>query len=458
MLDAAKLVDAALNDPFTEDQLALRFSERHSHDLRYVAARRQWYRWDGVSWAPERTALAFDLIRTSCRDDARDYGDGTPPGKLYTARTVAAVERLTGADRRQAATIEQFDKNTWLITTTDQSYDLRTGHAKKPDPADYITRKTLCHAAPAATAHPIWTAFLNRITADNRELQDFLKRYFGYCLTGEISEHRFIFGYGTGANGKSTLINTIAKIIGDYACVADMSTFLAAKSERHPTDLAKLHGHRLAIAQETEKGRRWDEVKIKNLTGGDKITARFMHQDHFDFIPTFKLFITGNHKPRLENVDEAMRRRLMLVPFLVQIPPEERDTELADKLVPEHPAILRWMLDGCMEWQRIGLAPPAIVTDATAAYFDDQDVMQHWLDECTSDAGPFAFSLTKELYGSWKQWSDEQRFEAGSLKAFSEALQDRGFTKKRDGRGRYGFARLVLAQQDDFGSTERGER
>jgi putative DNA primase/helicase len=445
MFDAATIVDAALNNPFTEDALALRFSERHAHDLRYVAVRHQWYKWDGVSWAPERTGLAFDLIRASCRHDSRDYGNGKPPSKLYTARTVAAVERLASVDRRQAATLEQFDTNNWLITTTDATYDLHTGLRKQPDSADYITKKTACHAAPAGTEHPLWSAFLNRITADNRELQAFLQRYFGYCLTGEISEHCFIFGYGTGANGKSTLINTIAKILGDYACVADMATFIATKHDRHPTDVAKLHGHRLAIAQETEKGRRWDEVKIKSLTGGDKQTARFMHQNHFDFIPTFKLFITGNHKPRLENVDEAMRRRLMLVPFTMQIPPAERDPDLPRKLEGEWPAILRWMIDGCLEWQRIGLAPPAIVTVTTVAYFDDQDVIQHWLDECTADGGSYAFTLTKQLYASWKHWADEQHLEPGSLKTFSGSIEDRGFMKKRDGRGRQGFAKLVLA-------------
>jgi putative DNA primase/helicase len=452
MFDAAKIVDLALNNPFTEDQLALRFSERHAHDLRYVAARRQWYKWDGVIWAPERTALAFDLIRASCRDDARDYGNGKPPNKLYTARTVAAVERLASADRRQAAILEQFDTNTWLITTTDATYDLKTGLGRRPDPADYITKKTACPCAPPGTPHPLWTAFLDRITADNKELQAFLQRYFGYCLTGEISEHRFIFGYGTGANGKSTLINTVANILGDYACVADMATFLAAKHERHPTDLAKLHGHRLAIAQETEKGRRWDEVKIKSLTGGDKQTARFVHQDHFDFIPTFKFFIAGNHKPRLENVDEAMRARLMLVPFTVQIPEKERNPDLPRKLESEWPAILRWMIDGCLEWQRGGLAPPAIVTGATMAYFDDQDVLQHWLDECTADGGPYAFTLTKQLYGSWVNWTGEQHLDPGSLKTFSGSIEDRGFTKKRDSRGRYGFAKLVLAPREEPGS------
>jgi putative DNA primase/helicase len=385
MFDPVKVVDAALDNPFTEDALALRFSARHVHDLRYVAIRNQWYKWDGTRWAPEPTLLVFDLARASCRNDATDYGNGKPPNKLYTAKTVAAVHWFARADRRQAATIEQFDANQWMLTTENETYDLHTGLGKPPDPSDYISKKTACAAALPGTPHPIFSAFLDRITAGNIELQTFLQRYFGYCLTGETSEHRFIFAYGTGANGKSTLINTIAKIFADYATIADVGTFLAATHERHPTDVAKLHGHRLVIAQETEKGRRWDEVKIKSMTGGDRMTARFMRCDFFDFVPTFKLFITGNAKPRLDNVDEAMRRRLLLVPFTVQIPLAERDPDLPHKLEAEWPAILRWCIDGCLEWQLFGLAPPDIVTEATAAYFDDQDVVRQWLDECTAD-------------------------------------------------------------------------
>jgi putative DNA primase/helicase len=446
MFDAAKIVDNALDNPFTKDALALRFSNRHAHDLRYVAIRSQWYKWNGVIWAPEQTLLVFDLARASCRDDAADYGNGKPPDKLFTAKTVAAIHSFARADRRQAATIEQFDADTWILTTADETYDLHTGLGKPPDPDDYITKRIACAAAPAGTAHPIWSAFLDRVTDRNAELQGFLQRYFGYCLTGETSEHRFVFAYGTGANGKSTLINTIAKIFADYATIADVGTFLAAAHERHPTDVAKLHGHRLVVAQETEKGRRWDEVKIKSMTGGDRMTARFMRCDFFDFVPTFKLFITGNAKPRLDNVDEAMRRRLLLVPFTVQIPTEERDPDLPRKLEQEWPAILRWCIDGCLEWQRIGLEPPAIVADATTAYFDDQDIAQQWLDECTADGGPYAFTLTNQLFASWRQWCEERHFAPGSLETFSGALEDRGFTKKRDGRGKRGFAKLVLSQ------------
>jgi putative DNA primase/helicase len=325
------------------------------------------------------------------------------------------------------------------------TYDLRTGIGRKPDPLDYITKVTACRGAPPGTPHPLWSKFLYRITDGNTELQDFLQRYMGYCCTGWTTEHVFVFAYGTGANGKSTFINTIAGIFGDYATIADMSTFIASNTEHHPTDLAKLRGARLVVAQETQRGRRWDETKIKALTGGDRITARFMRQDFFDFVPTFKLFICGNHKPRLANVDEAMRRRLLLVPFTVQIPPAERDPHLAEKLRPEWPAILRWCIDGCLEWQRIGLAPPAIVYDATAEYFATQDTLGQWLEERTTDGGPLAFTRTVDLFASWKTWAEERNLAPGSAQALSEALSDRGFVKARDGgNGPRGFRNLTV--------------
>jgi putative DNA primase/helicase len=173
------------------------------------------------------------------------------------------------------------------------------------------------------------------------------------------------------------------------------------------------------------------------------MTACFMRQDFFDFIPKFKLFVTGNHKPQLSNVDEAMRRRRLLVPFTVQIPVEERDPQLPEKLKAEWPAILRWCLDGCLEWQRIGLAPPQIVTDATEAYFDDQDLIKQWLDECTQEAPSTVFTGTPTLFSSWKNWCDERGMSTGTARALSDALSDRGLMHKRTKRGR-GFAGIEL--------------
>jgi putative DNA primase/helicase len=327
---------------------------------------------------------------------------------------------------------------------TNATYDLRTGIGRPPDPLDYITNKTACSVAPARTPHPLWDAFLMRVTDNDPELIGFLQRYIGYCSTGFTTEHVFVFAYGTGANGKSTFINTIARIFGDYATVADMSTFIASNTEHHPTDLAKLRGARLVVAQETQKGRRWDETKIKALTGGDKITARFMRQDFFDFVPTFKLFICGNHKPRLTSVDEAIRRRLLLVPFTVQIPLAERDPHLAAKLWDERRAILRWCIEGCLAWQRIGLAPPAIVRDATEDYFADQDTLRQWLEDCTEDGGQFAFSRTVELFASWKGWCETCNIKPGSERTLSEALADRGFVKGRNTAGQRGFRNLTV--------------
>jgi putative DNA primase/helicase len=441
--DPVKAVDAALDNPLTEDALALRFSERHKDDLRYVALKNQWYKWDRTRWVPEQTYLAFHLARASCRDDAIAYGNGKPPDKVLTAKTFAAVQTLARADRRQAATLEQFDADPWLLTTDGETIDLHHGSGDPPDPNDYITKKTACAIAASGTPHPIWTEFLNRIFNNDEVLISFVQRYLGYCLTGETSEHRFVFGYGTGANGKGTLLNTVAKIMGDYATVADVGTFLAANHERHPTDVAKLHGARLVVAQETEKGRRWDEVKIKSMTGGDKMTARFMRQDFFDFLPTFKLFITGNNKPSLDNVDEAMRRRLLLVPFTVQIPADERDPDLPKKLEAEWPAILRWVVDGCLSWQEIGLAPPEIVTKATDEYFSDQDVVRQWLDECTEPAADTAFTPLTQLFASWKKWADERSIPPGGSNTLSEALVAKHYRRKKRKRGS-GFFGLIL--------------
>jgi putative DNA primase/helicase len=166
-----------------------------------------------------------------------------------------------------------------------------------------------------------------------------------------------------------------------------------------------------------------------------------MRQDFFDFVPTFKLFICGNHKPRLASVDEAMRRRLLLVPFTVQIPPAERDPRLAERLRAEWPAILRWCIDGCLAWQRIGLSPPPVVRDATEEYFAGQDTLQQWLEDCTTEG---AFSRTAELFASWKTWAEDHNLQPGSAQALSEALADRGVVKGRNNTGQRGFRNITV--------------
>ena len=213
------------------------------------------------------------------------------------------------------------------------------------------------------------------MSGGDSELQSFLQRMIGYSLTGSTREHALFFLYGTGANGKSVFLSTIAILLGDYAKTAPASSFTASSTEQHPTDLAGLRGARFVTAIETEDGARWAESKIKSLTGGDKIAARFMRCDFFEFIPEFKLIIAGNHKPGLRSVDEAMRRRLHLIPFTVTIPQDDRDPRLAEKLRAEFPGVLDWAIRGCLEWQQHGLNPPAIVLNATADYLAGEDAI-----------------------------------------------------------------------------------
>jgi P4 family phage/plasmid primase-like protien len=311
--------------------------------------------------------------------------------------------------------------------------NLRTGEFYDARKEDYITKSTA--VAPEPVVIPTWTAFLDKVTGGDVELQKYLQRVAGYCLTGYVDEHVLFFLYGTGANGKSVFINTLVEIWCDYAAVAAMTTFMASHTDQHPTDLAMLAGVRLVVAQETEAGRHWAEARHKAITGGDPITARFMRADFFTYKPQFKLVIVGNHKPSLRNVDEAIRRRIHLIPFIITIPPDERDKNLFNKLKPEWPGILQWAVDGCLEWKKTGLAPPPAVLAATEKYLADEDSFARWLEEkCIVGKG--LQRSAGDLWGSFKAWCEVNNEPAGSQKSFGQELEKRGFVSGRTMYGR----------------------
>jgi len=214
-----------------------------------------------------------------------------------------------------------------------------------------------------------------------------------------------------------------------------METFAASNIDRHPTDLAMLLAARIVTAQETEEGRRWAEAKIKSITGGDPITARFMRQDNFTFLPQFKLVIAGNHQPGLRGVDEAIRRRIHLIPFGVTIPEAQRDLGLLDKLKAEWPGILAWMIEGCLKWQSSGLNPPAAVVDATAKYLEAEDTINLWLEECCEKKNN-EWERSSVLFASWTQYAERCWEHAGSQKRFVQMLEAKGFEPKRTNKGR----------------------
>jgi putative DNA primase/helicase len=425
----------------SEEALAQRFSRRYADELRYVAAKCRWMCWDGARWREDRTLVVFDRVRGICRAASSEWGEKNPRDgvRLASKSTVAAVERLAQADRRHAATADQWDANRWLLNTPTGTVDLRTGDSRLHNREHYITKIT---AASAGGICPIWRRFVDRVTDGDLELQSFLQRMIGYSLTGSIQEHAVFFLYGTGANGKSVFLSTIREALGEYAKTASPSSFTASRTEQHPTDLAGLQGARLVIASETENGTRWAESKIKSLTGGDKISARFMRGDFFEYSPEFKLIFAGNHKPGLSSVDEAMRRRLHLVPFTVTIPENERDPELAAKLREEFPGILAWAIQGCLDWQRLGLNPPARVREATADYMYAEDAIGRWLEECCIQE-PGVWTGATMLFTSWQCWASDQGEYVGSMKRFTQELEARGYRRNRTRQGR-GFTGLVL--------------
>jgi putative DNA primase/helicase len=304
-------------------------------------------------------------------------------------------------------------------------FDIPPAEAQRPE--HYCTKATTVDADPE-TDCPLWKAFLKRIMASDQSMIDYLQRVCGYCLTGLTKEHVLFFLWGTGQNGKTTFTGVLLGILGTgpsgYAAVAPISTFLASRTDQHPTDLAMLQGVRCVIASETEEGRAWATSKLKLMTGGDPITARFMRQDFFTYIPQFKIIILSNHKPSLHGVDEAIRSRFHLIPFTVTIPEPERDRQLDAKLREEYPAILAWMIEGCLKWQREGLNPPAKVRMATEAYLATEDNIRTWISErCTLGVQHYATLI--DLYGSWKAWAETNGEFPGSRKQLAKALDAR---------------------------------
>jgi len=406
---------------FTEDLLARRLIDKHGDRLRYVEVWGRWLVWDGKRWLDDQTRAVIDLTREICRE----FGQISPKlqARLERASTIEAVERLARSDRRVAATPDLWDSDPYLLNTPDGVLDFRTGDLRPHDPALYCRKMT---GAGLGDECPLWRAFLKRITDGDVELEHYLQRMAGYALTGLTNEHAFFLLFGHGANGKSVFLSTLAAAWGDYCTTAPADVFLASTGDRHPTELAALHGARLVIASEIEPGRRWNESRLKELTGGDKISARFMRRDFFEFRPAFKLIIATNHKPKIRTVSEAMRRRLHLVPFTVTIPPEERDPMLSEKLREELPGILTWCVEGAAEWLIGGLRPPEAVKAHTEEYFTEQDRVGEWI-EARCVVEPHCATAGTTLLKDYRAWLEEQAEGSVSRTAFYEALAARGF-------------------------------
>lgn len=441
----------------SQDALALGMGKSGwDRDARYVAKWGKWLFWDGTRWKVDERREDMTRVRAYLRGRAEDLkawaaskaeGDDDKEAKKLTAwaddqakllrhkNTVAAVESLAQSNPDSAAGADDFDGELMLLGTPGGTVDLRTGVLRPALREDAITKHTTCAPAPPGTNPSRWLAFLSEVFNGDQELVDFMQRAAGYALTGMTTEHKLLFLYGTGRNGKSVFLNTLFKLWGDYARKAAAETFLNSRGEGHPTDVAGLHGARLVVGSELPRGKTWDESVIKDLTGGDKMTARFMRQDYFDFDPQLTLMIAGNTQPSFRGVDEAIRSRVVLVPFTVTIPKERRDTSLPDKLMAEGPAILRWVIDGALAWQREGLNVPHSVAAASEEYFEAEDTVGQFLsDETETVVGHFETS--QAIYARFESWCFGQGLSGWTKLTLVKELRGRGFVDARMKHGR----------------------
>jgi P4 family phage/plasmid primase-like protien len=439
---------------YSEQYLADLVVDDYQGHLRSVPAWNTWLLWDGQRWAQDATRAAEAMAASTLRRIAAQL-PATEKGlmmaqRLSTASKVTNVLQLARADRRLVVTPSDLDADPWVLNTPAGTVDLRTGALQPLDPNRLATKVT---GVPVdqQSGHPLWDAFLNEATNGDPELVAYLQRFAGYLLTGSTDEHVIAFVHGSGGNGKSVFLNTLHYILGDYATQAPMSTFIASKLERHPAEVAALRGARLVTASETNEGGRWNEALLKSLSGGDPITARFLYGQFFTFQPRCKLLLVGNHKPALQNVDVAMRRRFHLVPFTVR--PKNPDLELTEKLRTEAPSILAWMIDGALAWQAQRLNAPEVVRAATEEYFQDEDVLGRWIaEEC--ELAPDAQTPTQRLFEAWREWCNSRGEYPGSLKRLSQTLTDRGFQRQRDNKGRSAFVGIRPANAGFLASTD----
>ncbi len=433
-------IDFAGLDWSSDDGLGLAFTRHYAEDWRYCAAWGQWLSWTGTRWNPDRTLVLQHLVRGVCRAAQVFAERPTQRAKLASASTVGGVERLARSDPRHASFAESWDRDLWALNTPNGIVDLRGGALRRHARGEHMTKLTT--ASPAGDC-PTWRRFLGDVTGGDGDLAAYLQRVVGYCLTGVTTEHALFFLYGTGANGKSVFVNTLATILGDYATNAPMETFMETRGDRHPTDLAGLRGARFVAASETEQGRRWNEAKLKAITGGDKISARFMRQDFFEYIPQFKLVIAGNHKPAMRNVDEAMKRRLHMVPFTVTVPPERRDRRLTEKLLAERDGIMAWAVQGCLDWQLTGLRAPQCVIDATEEYFEEEDRVGEFVAEDCYVHGDARVSI-EDVFHRWRERGEQRGEYIGTSRWLVQQLLSRGFSRKRLSGGVKGLIGLSL--------------
>lgn len=418
---------------------AERLVRLYGENLRYVHPWRRWLAWDGRRWAIDTSGEASRRAKATVRaihgEAAQTKDDDVRKAIAAWARKSEGKERIAGlltlAQCELPLDRDHLDASPFLLNVQNGCLDLRSGKLRGHERRDFHSKLAPVDYDPEAEA-PTWRAFLERVFPDP-EVRDFVQRATGYSLTADVGEQVLFLLFGSGANGKTTFVEAIMGLLGDYAIKTPAETFLTRRSDI-PNDVAALRGARFAAAVESEEDRRLAESRVKELTGGDTVSARFMRAEWFNFRPVAKLWLATNHKPAVRGTDEGIWRRIRLIPFTVTIPERERDPDLPARLREESAGILAWAVQGCLAWQRKGLAAPAAVRGATHQYRLDEDVLGAFLDEeCVIGEGHEARTAT--LFSAYRSWCERSGEKTLTKKALGVALQERGFESVRLGHG-----------------------
>lgn len=434
----------AVDAPLTQMGNGQRLVAQHGDDMRYVADWGRWLLWDGRRWKEDGTEQHREraklTVRSLVEEGLKLQGDEREKMLrwAHSSQSVTQLRAILECARSEspiAAESDAFDQDAWLLNLENGTLDLRGGKLRFHRREDLLRKLAPVSYDPDA-ACPLWMSFLRRILGEDEELIQFLQRAVGYSLTGDVSEQVLFFLHGSGKNGKSTFLKTVAAVLGEYSGASAPDLLLEQRGESHPTALADLQGVRLVIASEAQEGKRMAESLVKQITGGDRIKARRMRQDFYEFDPTHKLWLMANHRPVVRGADPGIWRRILLIPFEVTIPEEERDKHFDTKLLAELPGILRWALEGCLAWQRNGLQPPERVRAATEEYREEMDTLGEFFDECCETSNPYMVTGATELYNAYKQWAERTGEHVLSQTAFGRKLTDRGIGHDRNGPGR----------------------
>lgn len=427
--------------PNTDLGNAERFAADHAERARFCHAMGSWLIWDGTRWAKDRDGSIQSLAKETVRNLQRRAGELTNDTERHDllkfglqSEQVHRINAMLSLARNEPGIPvgeSDLDSDPWLFNVLNGTIDLRTGSLHEHRRDDLITKIAPIDYAPEASC-PLWLKFLVDVTNGNDDLAAYLQRAVGYTLTGDVSEQVLFMLYGTGANGKSTFLEALRAVFGDYAEVTDFNTLMVTNRTGPRNDLAKLQGARFVTATESDEGKRMAEPVVKQITGKDQISARPLYKEFTNFVPQFKFWLGMNHRPAIQGTDSGIWRRIHLIPFEVCIEDEKRDRHLLEKLKMEAPGILAWAIQGLAKYRRVGLGQPEVVRAATTDYRLDQDVLGRFI-EARCLVAPTTSIGGRVLYDGFRKWCAENVEEPWNERRFSQSMAERKFQKTRGG-------------------------